>query len=90
VAAEPSLLKYLEHYRAGIKEQVTGCLAGKLHLSAEDIRLHVLAELTTAAWSLSGRRWVRNGGQGGRTALLEGLKGVVNAVPESLELSASA
>ena len=71
VAAEPALLKYLEHYRAGIKDQVIACLAGKLHLDPEDLRLHVLAELATTAWSLSGRHWVRHGGHGGRKALLE-------------------
>jgi len=88
VAAEPALLKYLEHYRAGIKDQVIACLAGKLHLDPEDLRLHVLAELATTAWSLSGRHWVRHGGQGGRQALIERLDGAVKAIPASLDLSA--
>ena len=88
VAAEPALLKYLEHYRAGIKDQVIACLAGKLHLDPEDLRLHVLAELATTAWSLSGRHWVRHGGHGGRRALLERHEDAVKAIPASLDLSA--
>ena len=88
VAAEPALLKYLEHYRAGIKDQVIACLAGKLHLDPEDLRLHVLAELATTAWSLSGRHWVRHGGQGGRKALIQRLDGAIEAIPASLDLSA--
>ena len=88
VAAEPALLKYLEHYRAGIKTQVIACLAGKLHLDPDDLRLHVLAELATTAFSVSGRHWVRHDGQGGRTALLERLDRAVKAIPASLDLSA--
>src|SRR5215475_8096997 len=66
VAAEPALLRYVEHYRAGIKQQVIDCLAGKLLLDADDVRLHVLAELAATAFSISGRHWVRQGGKGGR------------------------
>jgi len=88
IAAEPALLKYVEHYRAGIKNQVIACLAGKLHLDPEDLRLHILAELATTAFSLSGRPWVRHGGQGGRTALLEGFDSAVKAIPASLDLTA--
>jgi AcrR family transcriptional regulator len=88
VAAEPALLAYVEHYRAGIKEQVINCLASKLALGPEDLRLDVLAELATTAWSVSGRHWVRRNGRGGRKALLERLAGAVKALPASLELSA--
>src|SRR5712692_7301033 len=88
VAAEPALLRYVEHYRAGIKNQVIACLAGKLHLDPEDLRLHVLAELATTAWSVSGRHWVRHDGQGGRKALIERLDSAVKAIPASLDLSA--
>ncbi len=88
IAAEPALLKYVEHYRAEIKNQVIACLAGKLHLDPEDLRLHILAELATTAFSLSGRPWVRHGGQGGRTALLEGFDSAVKAIPASLDLTA--
>jgi AcrR family transcriptional regulator len=91
VMSDPAaLLKYLEHYRAQIKEQVVTCLAGKLALDPDDLRLHVLAELATTAFSLSGRHWVRQGGQGGRQALLEGLESAVQAIPASLDLSAPA
>jgi AcrR family transcriptional regulator len=88
IAGEPALLRYIEHYRAGIKNQVVACLADKLHLDPEDLRLHVLAELTTIAFSISGRRWVRHGGKGGRKALLDRFDDAVKAVPASLDLSA--
>jgi AcrR family transcriptional regulator len=90
VAAEPALLAYVEHYRAGIKTQVIACLAGQLGLDPEDLRLHVLAELAITAWSVSGRHWVRHGGQGGREALIERLDSAVRAIPASLDLSAPA
>jgi len=90
IATEPALLAYVEHYRAGVEKQVIECLAGKLGLDPEDLRLHVLAELATIAWSVSGRHWVRRGGQGGRKALIERLDGAVKAIPASLDLSARA
>ncbi len=90
VAAEPALLAYVEHYRAGVERQVIACLAGKLHLDPEDLRLHVLAELATTAWSVSGRHWVRHGGQGGRKALIDRLDSAIKAIPASLDLSAPA
>src|SRR5262249_19322301 len=64
VAAEPALLRYVEHYRAGIKQQVIDCLAGKLLLDADDVRLHVLAELAATAFRISARHWVPQGGEG--------------------------
>src|SRR5215471_1418571 len=88
IAAEPALLRYVEHYRAGIKGQVAACLADKLELHPEDLRLHILAELATTAFSLSGRHWVRHGGRGGRTALLQGFDRAVKAIPASLDLAA--
>ena len=88
VAAEPALLAYVEHYRAGIRNQVIDCLTGKLGLNPEDLRLHVLAELAVTAFSVSGRYWVRHGGQGGRPALLERFGAAVEAIPASLDLSA--
>jgi len=87
VLTAPALLAYVEHYRAGIEQQVIACLAGKLTLDPDDLRLHVLAELTTTAWSVSARDWVRRGGQGGREALTERLKGAFQAIPASLDLS---
>ena len=74
---------------AGVERQVIGCLAGKLGLDPEDLRLQVLAGLATTAWSVSGRHWVRRGGQGGRRALIDRLDGAVRAIPASLDLSAS-
>lgn len=88
IAGEPALLRYVEHYRAGIRDQVVSRLADKLHLDREDLRLHVLAELTTTAFSISGRHWLRRGGEGGRKALLDRFDDAVKAVPASLDLSA--
>jgi AcrR family transcriptional regulator len=87
-AREPALLAYLEHYRAGVRNDVIACLAGKLRLDPEDLRLHVLAELITTAFSVAGRHWVRRGGEGGRTALLERFDEAIGAIPASLDLSA--
>ncbi len=87
IAAEPALLRYTEHYRAQVKEQLAATLAAKLTLDADDLRLHVLAELVMTAWSLSGRAWVRGGGKGGRPALLAGFADAIAAVPASLTLS---
>jgi AcrR family transcriptional regulator len=91
IVAEPdTLLKYVEHYRAGIKDEVVACLASKLTLDAEDLRLRVLAELATTAFSLAGRPWVYQGGKGGRKTLLERHQEAVEAIPASLDLSAPA
>jgi AcrR family transcriptional regulator len=88
IAAEPALLRYVEHYRAGIKDQVIACLAVKLQLDPEDLRLRVLAELATTAFSLAGRQWVRDSGRGGRQALLGRFAEAIKAIPASLGLSA--
>jgi AcrR family transcriptional regulator len=90
IAAEPALLAYVEHYRAGVEQQVITCLAGKLQLDPEDLRLHVLAELATTAFSVAGRHWVRRGGEGGRQALLDRLDSAIKAIPASLDLAAPA
>jgi AcrR family transcriptional regulator len=90
IIAEPALLRYVEHYRAGVKSQVIASLAGKLKLDAEDLRLHLLAELTTTAFSVSGRYWVHHDGQGGRAALLDRFDEAIQAIPASLDLAAPA
>ena len=90
IAAEPALLRYTEHYRAQVKEQIAAALAARLRLDTEDLRLHVLAELVMTAWSLSGRPWVRRAGRGGRAALLDGFADAIRAVPASLSLTAPA
>jgi AcrR family transcriptional regulator len=87
IAAEPALFHYVEWYRATVKSQVVDCLAGKLGLEPDDLRLYVLAELVVAALSVSGRPWVRNGGQGGRRALIERFDGAIAAFSSSLELA---
>jgi AcrR family transcriptional regulator len=90
IAAESALLSYVEHYRAGIRGQVVACLADKLGLDPEDLRLYVLAELAMTAFSLAGRPWVRSGGQGGRKDLLERHRDAIEAIPSSLDLTAPA
>jgi AcrR family transcriptional regulator len=90
IAAESALLSYVEHYRAGIRGQVVACLADKLGLDPEDLRLYVLAELAMTAFSLAGRPWVRRGGQGGRKDLLERHRDAIEAIPSSLDLEAPA
>jgi AcrR family transcriptional regulator len=89
IIAEPNtLLKYVEHYRAGVKNQVIACLADKLALDPEDLRLRVLAELATIAFSVAGKPWVYDDGRGGREALLARHREAVSAIPASLELTA--
>jgi AcrR family transcriptional regulator len=90
IAGEPALLAYVEHYRPGVEREVIDHLAGKPGLDPEDLRLQVLAELVTTAFSVSGRHGVRHGGQGGRGALLDRLDGAIRAIPASLDLSARA
>ena len=89
ILAEPALLRYVEYYRTQIKHQVTACLAGKLRLDPEDLRLHVLAEIATLIFTLSARPWVYRDGHGGRKALLEGFEDAVKAIPASLDLAAA-
>ena len=88
IAKEPALLAYVEHYRAGVEREVVAMLAGKLGLDDDDLRLQVLAELATTAFSVSGRHWVRHGGRGGRRALIDRLGSAIAAIPASLDLSA--
>jgi AcrR family transcriptional regulator len=88
VAAEPALLGYLDHYRAGVKNELIALLAQKLRLDGEDLRLFVLAELTISAFSVAGRRWVLNNGRGGRKSLIRRFDDAISAIPASLDLSA--
>jgi AcrR family transcriptional regulator len=88
VARESALLKYVEHNRAVIRGQVVASLASKLGLDPEDLRLPVLAELATTAFTLAARPWVYQDGKGGRKALLERHREAVKAIPASLELAA--
>ncbi|MGH3262548.1 MAG: TetR/AcrR family transcriptional regulator [Trebonia sp.] len=88
ILTAPALLAYVEHYRSGIEKQVVTWLAAELGLDAEDVRLHVLAELATTAWSVAGRDWVHHDGDGGREGLIRRLRQAFDAVPASLDLSA--
>jgi AcrR family transcriptional regulator len=90
VASEPALLGYLDHYRAGVRNQLIVLLAQNLGLDGEDLRLFVLAELTISAFSVAGRQWVRSSGHGGRDSLVSRLDGAISAIPASLELTATA
>jgi len=87
IAAEPALLRYVEYYRTQVKRQVTACLAGKLRLDPEDLRLHVLAEIATLIFTLSARPWVYREQHGGREALIKGFEDAVKAIPASLDLA---
>jgi AcrR family transcriptional regulator len=87
IAGEPALLAYVQHYRATVQGQVADLLAARLGLDAGDLRLHILAELAVATWSIAGREWVRNGGRGGRKALINRFDDAVNAIPGSLRLA---
>jgi hypothetical protein len=84
---EPALLACVEWYRATVKNQVVECLGAKLGLELTDLRLYVLAELGIAAFTVSGRHWVRNRGRGGRKALIERFDDAIGAIPSSLELT---
>jgi AcrR family transcriptional regulator len=86
-SAEFSLLAYVEYYRSTVKGQVVDCLAGKLNLDRDDLRLYVLAELALVAFSISGRHWVRSDGRGGRKALIKRFGGAIEAIPASLSLT---
>jgi AcrR family transcriptional regulator len=88
ILTAPALLAYVDYYRTGIERQVVAILAGKLGLDGDDLRLQVLAELTTTAWSVAGREWVRRDGHGGRKALIARLHAAFDAIPASLTLSA--
>lgn len=83
----PSLLAYVDYYRTGVEREVVACLAAKLSVAADDLRLQVLAELATTAWSVTGRDWVRRDAQGGRETLIASLRAAFTAIPAALTLS---
>jgi hypothetical protein len=74
---------------AGLRRICPESAAAALALGPEDLRLNVLAELAVTAFSVSGRRWVRRGGQGGRPALLDRLDEAIEAIPASMDLAAN-
>jgi AcrR family transcriptional regulator len=87
IAGEPALLAYVQHYRATVQGQLADLLAARLGLDRGDLRLHILAELAVATWSIAGREWVRTGGRGGRKALIRRFDDAVSAIPDSLRLT---
>jgi AcrR family transcriptional regulator len=86
ILATPPLLAYVDYYRTGVEREAAACLAAKLGVPADDLRLQVLAELATTAWSVAGRDWVRHDGQGARPALLQRLQSAFAAIPAALTL----
>lgn len=89
VLTSPALLAYVDHYRTGIERQVVACLTGKLGLDGDDMRLQVLSEITTTAWSVAARDWVHSNAHGGRDHLVQRLHNAFRAIPASLNLRAS-
>lgn len=87
ILTAPALMGHVEYHRSGVEKQVIDCLISKLDLAPEDLRPHILAELTTTAWSIAGRAWVQTDGDGGRTALIERLHHAFTAIPAALELT---
>lgn len=88
ILTAPALLAYVGHYRTGVEDQAIACLAGKLDLGPDDLRVHVLAKITTTCWSVAARDWVRHQGEGGLDDLIARLDHAYRSVPTSLELSA--
>ncbi|WP_330183972.1 TetR/AcrR family transcriptional regulator [Nocardia sp. NBC_01503] len=88
VLTAPTLMGHVDYYRSGVEKQVIDCLTTKLGLTPDDLRPHILAELTTTAWSIAGRAWVGTDGDGGRAALIDRLHNAFAAIPTALELTA--
>ncbi|GAA1964719.1 TetR/AcrR family transcriptional regulator [Catenulispora subtropica] len=88
VMTAAALLSQVELQRNDVKRRARATLAAKLGLDPEDLRLHVLSELTMTAWSVSAREWVRSGADGGRETLLARLHDAFTAIPASLDLAA--
>ncbi|MFE0465419.1 TetR/AcrR family transcriptional regulator [Kitasatospora sp. NPDC058965] len=87
VLTADALLAYVERHRHEVKREARALLAGQLGLDPGDVRLQVLAELTMTAWAVAARDWVHRDGEGGRPALLAGLRLAFTAVPASLDLA---
>ncbi|WP_432923622.1 TetR family transcriptional regulator [Microbispora sp. CA-135349] len=87
ILTTPALLGQVEYQRTGVEKQVVACLAERLGLDSDDLRLRILAELATTAWSVAARDWVRDDGAGGRRALTDRLRNAFAAIPDALNLS---
>ncbi len=90
ILTTPALLGHVEYQRTGVERQVVACLAENLGLDPDDLRLRILAELATTAWSVAARDWVRDSGDGGRQALTDRLRNAFAAIPDALNLSPGA
>jgi AcrR family transcriptional regulator len=88
ILAVPGLLAYVDYFRTGVEREAVACLAAKLGVADDDLRLQVLAELATTAWSVTGRDWVRHDARGGRKALTTRLHAAFEAIPAALTLRA--
>ncbi|MFD3507466.1 TetR family transcriptional regulator [Nocardia sp. NPDC058666] len=87
ILTAPTLLGHVEYQRSRVEHQVIDCLTNKLGLSPDDLRPHILAELTTTAWSIAARAWVRSDGDSGRPALINRLHHAFAAIPTALILA---
>ncbi|MFC5182028.1 TetR family transcriptional regulator [Actinomadura harenae] len=85
VVTAPSLLAYAASHRHGVEQELTGLLRERLGLPDDDLRPQVLAQLTTAAWSVAARGWVFSGAPFGD--LLDRVGRAFAAISGSLELS---
>ncbi|MGW6421284.1 TetR/AcrR family transcriptional regulator [Nocardia sp. NPDC055053] len=83
----PSVLGHIDYTRSGVENQVVAQLTAKLALPEGDLRLRILAELATTAWSHAGRGWVAANGTGGRANLANRLHEAFDAIPDALQLS---
>ncbi|TQN28499.1 TetR family transcriptional regulator [Haloactinospora alba] len=83
----PVVQAHTAHYRTTVHQRIATCLAGKLGMAPDDMRLAILAETTATAWSVAARTWVYANAEGGRNALLHRLGRAFDAIPESLSLS---
>ncbi|WP_306360259.1 TetR/AcrR family transcriptional regulator [Nocardia sp. CC227C] len=88
ILTAPSLLGHVGYTRSGVRKQIAAQLADTLDLPGDDLRPRILAEMTTAAWSIAGRDWVAADGDGGRPGLLDRLRDAFTAIPDALRLTA--
>jgi AcrR family transcriptional regulator len=88
IMTSSALLAQVGIHRHEVQVQARATLATRVGLDPDDVRLHMLPEVTMTVWSVAGREWVRSGAEGGRAALLALLRNAFAAVPASLELAA--
>jgi AcrR family transcriptional regulator len=89
IMTSSALMAQVELHRNDVKRAARAILANKLGLDPDDLRLHILPELATTAWSVAAREWVHSRADGGRKELLARLRNAFAAVPASLDLAAA-